>query len=510
MEISPPSDPDPWEGIPTEIACEIIKRNTDVESIVNTMITSKIFLQLVRFCVLQLTSTREIKAPLVNFREFTELREVGDNISLIINQLEDVSSLSTMYRLNHAVFLIIPPLTSARDFIEYVNGIINSYLTPVAITNLDGSQDVFQRSLDAVFFRIIGEIRDVEVFINNRLVGTRFKIEVVIDHGSILLHSPDKVPYVIPIEQTENFGLIDTIDDFPIAISDPNDAKNILSLYRLKSVYFVVEREWGEFGIMEFVTAIIDAYLTPVTITMSDGSQSLIQRKLGDSLIRIMGRIGGSETGLIIDHGRIFFFRGNLVPVGYVNQITEYLAQKDENLTIYNLPTGSVSFLVKEVIGFINEGDFGLVNPSRPPNPVDNPPLKSRLQMSSSGILLGVSLLVLFNIYYYVNRIYKEKKGDRLMKKYLENIVAKHNIFYHETPINLDNFRGSIRMQEFTKIGIHSPRSDMIMDIRIPEVEANVDNMTLERESLRSAATVYRNLRDNNQPFYMVDGTLSQ
>ena len=102
---------DHWADLPSEIACEIITRITDLRSLLNYMQISRTFYRLAHSCTRIIDSPVRIEVPLSYFAGFQNLQTIGDNISVTLNT-EDLPLLSTL-----------PLLTTANLRYSHTSGI---------------------------------------------------------------------------------------------------------------------------------------------------------------------------------------------------------------------------------------------------------------------------------------------------------------------------------------------------------------------------------------------------
>lgn len=94
---------DPWDQIPTDVACQIISQIIDLDDLERTRRVSQTFNRLARLCTQQVDANRKIVIPVSYFADFRNLQIVGDNIILEVRP-KDLALLSTMPSLREANF----------------------------------------------------------------------------------------------------------------------------------------------------------------------------------------------------------------------------------------------------------------------------------------------------------------------------------------------------------------------------------------------------------------------
>ncbi len=516
-----------WSIIPVEIAAQIINYITDIETLRSIGLISKRFQSLVRTYSQWLTSTKKLQMPLVRASRFKSLSMI-DNISLVINQLEDISVLSLMPHLRRAVFVIRRKLIYKKDFADIVNDLIDAYQTQIVVSALDGTRHIRQRSLDEVTFRIL-------IIPVNRIFSTVEIFEILIDHGNVILFPQwcrlFNFPPKFPIQPLAKFTLVDTIDDTIVAINNIDDIRELVSMDRLRNVHLSIGRMSNFTEFMGMVVNIIDHYLMKIIITNGE-NQRVVERKLHHSLLRITGKIEDIKFGLIIDHGRVYIiddvrFEDQIEnKIAEINQLVAYLNRKEKLLKFFHpLPRSpstdimeEIRFLVGDLLLFIEEGDFGLSDPSVPPSEI-NPPLKQKLQMLSTRTTRWNSIYGMLRIYLFVNgiteHIYtkyirRENVDERSLEKYFRHTIIRYNLIHAIGQIHLNRicpFTDISRLLEFSAIRVHRPDPYDIGEIRVPEIETTEEQLDMEDEIIHSIIVIYRSCMISKKPIYRTDGS---
>ena len=111
----------------------------------------------------------------------------------------------------------------------------------------------------------------------------------------------------------------------------------------------------------------------------------------------------------------------------------------------------------------------------------------------------------------YTHDTPKKNIDGRCLEKYFQNTIVKHNSIHTAHQISLDR-GGPIadvsRLINFSAINVYEPRPYEIGEIRIPEIEATEEQLSMEELDIRVIIATYTLLIREKKPIYKTDGTL--
>ena len=298
----------------------------------------------------------------------------------------------------------------------------------------------------------------------------------------------------------------------------------ITQLFRLveANFYFAVNTE-TEFS--DMVISIINGYLTPVEEVSAQGEVNTYRRSLDNAMIRIIANIGKEAYAVIIDHNKIMLF---MVQNPATNALKDTIASTFNPLVVefyygkiysgFNLPFG----LMDNLTEFIQEGNFGLVEPSNPPSVVTNPTLKSQLKLIGSGFSSSALLTPLLAIYAIVNNLSLGQtklilSADDNIREHFQKVVDEYNQSAPtDKQINLSAFRHATFQRLIYLSSTKSKSYDPILPltktkyVSIQDVENDQDVTSgtySKYKDILKRNRIARKTGGNISPIYLPDGS---
>ena len=391
--------------------------------------------------------------------------------------------------------------------------------------------NLFPSDLLSYLFTFITDVSDIITFM---LVSKAFR------NNAKLYVTKLSSSKLVSIQLTNLKGFDKLVRSNENILLEINDIKDISVIGLMKDLvetnfYFSVK---SEIKFSDMVLEIMDTYLMPIKEEYKTGGEKIHQRSLDNGMIRIIAILPEEyiETyiidnmtspkqkvyTLIIDHGKILIITPNTIRMETLKGKIEnkYNPKIIEFLRIDGEPphqtNGYDSIGLKEnMINFINYGEFGLLDPSKPVSET-NPTLKSQLKTINTDFSNIMSLQILLGIYIYTNIEEARNdffKADEKIRESFEKIVKKYNknndFHYIFSNISLDKIK-------FKDLSIFASRSKIIKQSRtltfikfISRVRYfNPKDLKIDFNTILITSNIVEDLRKNNQPIYLPDGSI--
>ena len=266
------------------------------------------------------------------------------------------------------------------------------------------------------------------------------------------------------------------------------------------------------------VLILIDSYLTPIEEKFETGGSMIHRRSLNNVLIRIIAKVGNDTYAVIIDNGRILMIMPEIqltivlstkIKNTYKPLKINFLGLKGEAKMDKTIIFGFLApFGMKDnLINFIKDGNFGLLDPSKPPS-ATNQILKSQLKNIDGKVSNSSILTTMFAIYVLTNMVSGViLTADENMRKNFENVIEEYNKTVDTyKKINLSAFRYANMQIMIMQSSIDKRSKDLIPFLsKINYFDP--DELTNDENIVKNTLKIIRDLRQNNQILYLPDGS---